>query len=190
MNIKQQLKLNYNMCIRKTILLMGWVFIANAQPTSFVTETRQDLDIAITNYPEKVKAGPEIATIYGNQITPGTLPRDFRINQQIYDDIAEVSGHTNKIKRLIFDLAKKLTVIDNINLAINQFIQYLNILGIRYNIASNLPSIQTELAEIRDQLPANALNPDLNTNLMVPYNRLDVIASEIENLLKTKIVGT
>jgi hypothetical protein len=169
------------------MLLSGWACISNAQPNSFVTETRQDLDIAIANFPEKVKPGNEISTVLGNQITPGSLPQDFRRNQQIYDDIAEVSRHIIAIKRMIFDLANQPTLIDNLNLAINQFRQYLTTLGIRYNIST--ATIQSELAEIRDQLPTNALNYQLNTNLMVPYNRMDIIDYEIENLLRTKIVG-
>lgn len=170
------------------ILIVGWVSPIVTQPNSFVTETRQDLDIAITNYPEKVKTGTEIRTIQGNQVTSGALPRDFRVNQQIYDDIAVVSGHIINIMRMVFDLPKQPTLIDNIQLAINKLLQVLTDLGIRYNITSNLDSLKTELAQIRDQLRSIPLNNNLNTNVMVPYNRLDVIKSEIENLLRTKLV--
>lgn len=170
------------------VFIFGWAFISSAQSTPFVTETRQDLDIAIANYPERVKTGPEISTIQGNQISPGTLPRDFRINQQIYDDIAVVTGHVTAIMRMVFDLPSKPTLYDNIQVAMNQFLQLLTDLAVRYNL--DLSSIRTELTEIRDELKNLPVYSRVNTILMVPYNRLDVIRAEIVNLLRTKLVTT
>ncbi len=179
------------MCKRLILfLIVGWASLVNAQPSPFVIDSRQDLDIAITNYAERIKSGPEVSTIYGNQITPGTLPRDFRINDQIYDDSAVVSGHIINIMRMVFDLPAQPTIIDNIQLAINQLLQMLTDLGIRYNITPNLASIRTELAEIRDELRNTPINSRVNTILMVPYNRLDVIKTQILDLLRTKLIIT
>lgn len=188
--MKQQSKLSYNIQYKYVLIMLAGWFIFLPAATSFVQETRQDLDIAITNYPERVKAGPEIATVFGNQITPGTLPRDFRINQQIYDDIATVSQHIITIMRMVYDLPAQPTLMSNIEIAINKLLQLLIDLGIRYNISSNLDSIRTELVEIREQLNATPVYSRVNTILMVPYNRLDVIKAEIINLLKTKLVVT
>lgn len=170
------------------ILSIGWASIDAQSP--FVTETRQDLEIAIDNFPEKVKAGPEVGTLQGNQISPGTLPQDFRVNQQIYNDIATFSEYILKIMRMVYDLPAQPLIFENIDIAINQLLAMLVNLGIRYNISSNLDSIRTELVEIREQLRKTPLESRVNTILMVPYNRLDVIKSEIENLLRTKLVTT
>lgn len=170
------------------LIAMAWTPGVPAQ-TSFVTETPQDLEIAINNFPERVKTGPEVTTILGNQITPGTLPRDFRVNQQIYDDIARVNGHITPIMRMIFALESKPKVLIDIETAINQLLNLLTNLGIRYNISENLSSIRTELEGIKNQLKAIPEGSAVNTILMVPYNRMDVIRYMIVSLLQTKIVG-
>lgn len=166
-------------------LAMLWAPLLGAQ-TNFVNETIQDLEIAIDNYPERVKVGPEVTTVLGNQITPGTLPQEFLRNQQIYDDIAITAGHIINLMRMIMNLPSQPTTLPNMQLAMDVLLQHLTDLGIRYNISSNLSSIRTELQEMM----ADIRQAPYSRHLIVYYARLETIKGIIDNLLKTKLVGS
>ena len=169
---------------RILVFLMLIVALASAQ-SPFVTETPQDLEIAAVNYPERVSRGPEIRTLLGNQITPGTLPEDFRRNQQIYNDIAELNGHMNNLMQMVLNLGIQPTTIDNVQIAMNQLIQMITNAGIRYNFSSDFEIISNQLRGIMNELRA----APTNSYFMLFKARLEVIMAELENALKTKLVG-
>ncbi len=171
---------------RIALIIIGCALQANAQPSPFVTETRQDLEIAVNNYPERVKGGPEVETILGNQIVPGTLPRDFRINQQIYNDIAEINGQMNAIMQMILNIPVQPTIIDTIQLNMTKLHQMLTNTGIRYNLTDDFDTLNYQLSEMMRELR----NTPITAYFMLFKARLEVIMAEIENALKTKIVTT
>lgn len=174
-----------NCSFKYSLLLAIWAPFIGAQST-FVTETRQDLEIAIDNFPERVKTGPEIRTILGYQITPGTLPRDFRINQQIYNDIAELNGQMNNLMQMILNIPVQPTIIDSVELNMNKFIQLLTNAGIRYNMAADFNTLRNQLVSIMTEIRGTPIT----AYFMLFKARLEVIMAEIENALRTKLITT
>lgn len=171
--------------IRIALIVISWASLTGAQ-NSFVTETRQDLDVAITNYPERVKLGPEVGTILGNQITPGSLPQDFRINQQIYNDIAEINGQMSNLMQMILNIPLQPTMIDNVEIGMDKFIQLLTNAGITYNQEDSFGTLKNQLLRIMGEIRG----APRTYYFMLFKARLEVIMAEIENALKTKLVTT
>ncbi len=167
------------------VTMLGCASLIAAQ-SPFVTETRQDLEIAIDNFPENVKGGPEVRTILGNQITPGTLPQDFRINQQIYNDIAELNGQMNNLMQQILNIPLQPTSIDNVQLNMNKFIELLTNAGIRYNMAADFTTLTNQLISIMSEIRGTPIT----AYFMLFKAKLEVIRAEIENALRTKLITT
>jgi len=156
-----------------------------ASQTPFVTETKEDLEVAAVNYSERVPRGPEVRTLLGNQITPGTIPQDFRINQQIYNDSAELNGHFNNLMQMVLNIGIQPTILFNVERGMNQLVQMITNAGIRYNMPSDFETIRDQLMRIMSEIRA----APLNYNFMLFKARLEVLMAEIENAIKTKLVG-
>lgn len=170
-------------------MLAGFWLASSYGQTSIppVIETREDLEIAATNFPERVPKGTEIKTLLGNQIIPGSLPQDFRKNQQIFNDIAELNAHINSIMRMIADLSVKPKLIADVQKAMDQLKQMVSNAGIRYNFSPSFSIRNKEISEIMEDLRAS---PPPATSFMLFKARLEVIMAVLENALKTKLVGT
>jgi hypothetical protein len=165
------------------VLLLAGSYISAQTP--FVTETKEDLEVAAANYPERVPRGPEVRTILGNQITPGTVPQDFRINQQIFNDIAELNGNFNNLMQMILNIGIQPTMLLNVQRGMDQLVQMVSNAGIRYNMSSDFETIRKQLLAIMAEIRA----APLNYNFMLFKARLEVLMAEIENAIKTKLVG-
>lgn len=153
--------------------------------TPFVTETKEDLEVAAVNYPERVPRGPEVVTLLGSQIVPGAVPQDFRINQQIYNDVAELNGHFNNLMQMILNIGIQPTMLLNVQRGMDQLVQMVSNAGIRYNMASDFETIRKQLMAIMSEIRA----APINYNFMLFKARLEVLMAEIENAIKTKLVG-
>jgi len=90
------------------------ITICHAQVTTpdFITETKEDVDVALANpilqqdkeISTQDKAMPTLA---GSQLMTGSVPRDFRINQQIYDDISNIQAQTIDLMNAILRLGSR-----------------------------------------------------------------------------------
>lgn len=71
----------------------------------FITETKEDIDVALNN--PILQQGKAIPTLAGTQLMDGSLPRDFRINQQIYDDITKIQSQMIALMKAVLYLGNR-----------------------------------------------------------------------------------
>ena len=161
--------------------------------TQYITETKEDIEELLVNFPERVPSGPEIYTLRGRQISPGSLPRDFRINKQIYNDIAELQIQINSLIQTVLSLAYQPERLSKAQLEIRDLLEMFANAGIRYNMKREFDIKQERLIDIRNDLE----KPNTYDKIANPYNfyltirfQLETIMAEIENALKqVKVVG-
>ena len=72
-----------------------------AVSTSFIRETPEDIQEALVNFPERVPKGPENTYSHGAQLTPGALRSDLKINQQIFNDIAQFQITMQQLMQIV-----------------------------------------------------------------------------------------
>lgn len=159
--------------------------------TQYITESKEDIDEALVNFPERVPTGPEVYTLRGRQISPGSLPRDFRINKQIYNDIAELQIQINLLIQTVLSLAYQPAGLTKAQLEMRDLLEMFGNAGIRYNMVREFEIFRDRLIDIRQDLEA----PNKYDKIANPYNyyltirfQLETIMSEIENALKLKLV--
>lgn len=166
------------------------LFAPPALNRRFVQETKEDLEQALVNIPERVPSGPEVVTLRGSQITLGDIPSDFARNKQIYNDIAEYQIQINKLIQAVWSRQNNAYAQNKIEDEIKDVLEILAIGGIRYNEVSRFRLWADRVIAIREDLRESyndyqIANP--NNYYMSIRFRLETIMAEIENLLKTKL---
>ena len=152
--------------------------------TSFIRETPEDIQEALVNFPERVPKGPEVKTIYGSQLTPGDLRSDLKINQQIFNDIAQFQITMAQLMQMVLTLGTNPTLLDAVQVNMNLLQTMLTNAGIRYNLVANFDILKRELAQIR----AEIVGAPRTTDFMLFRPRLETILAVIENKLRTLLV--
>ena len=174
--------------ISKTLIILLLYFpFAAGEPsvaTSYIRETREDIQEALINFPERVPSGPEVRTNAGAQLTLGSVPRDFRINQEIYNDILILQSKMQKIVQLTLNLGIKPALLDEAKSSMNAFLTLLEKMGIRYGMRADFTLIQNELRQILQDIS----NAPQEADFMLFRPRLETVIAEIENALRTKFV--
>ncbi len=180
-------------CITLSFLSIGlWqkcVCVTGVKSSRFVTETHQDIEEALTNFPERVPSGREIRTTAGRQISPGSVADDFAVNREIYNDINRVQSMMINLMKNVLNLSIGKKNLDQILLQINTLITLLSQLGIRYNAVSNFSLLIQQLQEIKTDLknPPEAPLASPSTYYTLMKARLETILAEAENKLMTKL---
>lgn len=157
----------------------------------FIQETAEDVQEALVNFPERVPAGPEIATLRGRQLTISDMPMDKRRNRQIYNDIAELQIQINRAIQVALARQKRPLLQNKVEVELKELLELLTVAGIRYNQVANFALFRNKVVDIRQDLrdSYNAYeiaNP--NNYYMGVRFKLETLSSEIENLLKTLLV--
>lgn len=157
----------------------------------FIQETAEDVREALSNFPERVPAGPEIATLRGRQITISSMPMDKRRNTQIYNDIAELQIQINRTIQVMLARQKRPVLQNKLEVELKELLDLLTIAGIRYNQVANFKLFQDKVRELRQDLrdSYNAYeiaNP--NNYYMTIRFQLETLMAEVENLLKTFLI--
>lgn len=156
----------------------------------FVQETKEDVEQALVNIPERVPSGPEVVTLRGRQITLGDIPSDFLRNKQIYNDIAEYQIQINKLIQAVWSRQNNAFSQNKIEDEIKDLLEILAIGGVRYNEVARFRLWADRVIAIREDLRESyndyqIANP--NNYYMSIRFRLETVMAEIENLLKTKL---
>jgi hypothetical protein len=157
----------------------------------YIQETAEDVKEALVNFPERVPAGPQVATLRGRQITISDMPVDKSRNRQIYNDIAELQIQINRAIQVALARQKRPILQNKVEVELKELLELLVIAGIRYNQVANFKLFRDQVVEIRQDLrdSYNAYeiaNP--NNYYMGIRFRLETLSSEIENLLKTLLI--
>ncbi len=175
-------------------------YVATPQ-TTFITETPEDIEEAYLNYPERVPRGPEVRTIAGLQISPGSLPGDFAKNREIYNDIQIIQNNMLELMQMIINIQDDPYMLQKARQKLPIILQIITNLGIRYNLTSEFnilrDRLKAYLAEVytsmENMLKAEkSRNPDESAqviNFWVYRFNLEQYMAEITNKLRTKLVG-
>ena len=154
--------------------------------TSFIRETREDIQEALVNFPERVPTGPEVRTMYGAQLTPGNVRSDLVVNQQIFNDIAQIQITLHQLMETILDLGIKPSLLDAVKVNMNLLMEMLTKAGIRYNLVANFDILKRELSQILVEV----IQAPRTTDFMLFRPRLETILAIIENKLKTQLINS
>ena len=116
--------------------------------TSYIRETPEDVKEALVNFPERVPVGPEVRTLYGRQLVPGDVRSDLRINQIIYDDIAQVQIRMQKLIQLVLDLGVMPSLLDSVKITMANLLKSLDEIAKRYNLVTEFAIRKNELSQM------------------------------------------
>lgn len=163
----------------------------NDPTRQFIQDTKEDIQEALVNFPERVPSGPEVATLRGRQITLSDMPNTKLRNRQIYNDIAELQIQINRIIAVALARQKQPVLQNKLEIELNELMELLAIAGVRYTQVANFTLFRQSVVAIRQDLrdSYNAYeiaNP--NNYYMSIRFRLEKLMSEIENLLKTLLI--
>lgn len=164
--------------------LMLPLFLAyGLPPTQFIKETRSDIQEAIVNIPERVPSGPEVLTRAGQQLTPGKVKKDFVINQEIYNDLDQLTDIANRLMKNVVALSSDYSLKETVLLQLTTLSQLISGLGIRYNFTSQFDSALKEITTIQQEIKVTPKAADF----MLFKVRLEIILAQIENAIRTKL---
>lgn len=170
-----------------TLLLVSRVLVTTfaifALSTQFVKETPQDIEEAIANIPERVPTGNEVFTKAGQQLSPGSVPQDFRINKEIYNDLATIQAAMTELMQLVLNIGIKPTTLPDVQTKMKQVISLIARAGIRYNHETDFSETIKQLRQIMAEIESAPRTADF----MLFKVRLEVILAEVENTLLLKL---
>lgn len=151
---------------------------------SYVQETPEDIQEAIINIKERVPSETTIRTLSGLQQTTATLTKDVLINQQIYNDIKEITDVMLELEQIVLNMGIKPQSFEALQIRMNELISMLKKAGLRYNV-----SLDTTLKQLNEWMAEVAAAPR-TANFGIFKATLEKILSEIVNLLEqTKLVS-
>lgn len=149
---------------------------------SYIEETPQDIQEALINIKERVPSGTTIRTLSGLQQSRATTTKEAREDQQIYNDIKEITDVMLTLEQLVLDMGIQPQSFTQLQIRMNEFISMLTKAGIRYNV-----SFQTLIQQLNWWMAEVAAAPR-TANFGIFKATLEDRLSEIVNLLmQTKL---
>ncbi len=188
--LNQQLHLLRNNMLKKLIICMASVvslaiYSLNVPATvSYIQETPEDIQEALINIKERVPSETTIRTLSGLQQSQATTAKSARINQQIYNDIKEITDVALELEQTVLNLGVKPQSFGPLQVRMKEFISMLKRAGIRYNV-----SLDTTINQLNEWMAEVSAAPR-TANFGIFKATLEKILSEIVNLLEqTKLVS-
>lgn len=149
---------------------------------SYIEETPQNIQEALINIKERVPSGTTIRTLSGLQQSRATTTKDALEDQQIYNDIKEITDVMLTLEQLVLDMGIQPQSFTQLQIRMNEFIGMLRQAGIRYNV-----SFQTLIQQLNWWMAEVAAAPR-TANFGIFKATLEDRLSEIVNLLtQTKL---
>lgn len=179
-----------NKMLKKLIISMAStlslaIYSLNVPATvSYVQETPEDIQEALINIKERVPSQTTIRTLSGLQQSQATTEKSARIDQQIYNDIKEITDVAIELEQTVLNMGIKPQSFAPLQVRMNEFISMLTRAGVRYNI-----TLDTTIKELNEWMAEVAAAPR-TANFGIFKATLEKILSEIVNLLEqTKLVS-
>ena len=166
------------------LIIFHSTFIAQPITTQFIQETKEDIREAQVNIPERVPVGPDVFTRAGEQLSPGTTHQDLAINQEIYNDLSLLQGLMSVLMRFVLNVGIAPTNLAQAELQMRELITFIRKIAIRYRFENDFFNKIKQLTGIMIEIK----NAPKNADYMLFKARLEVILSEIENALYTRLV--
>ncbi len=149
---------------------------------SYIEETPQDIQEALVNIKERVPSGTTIRTLSGLQQSRATTTKEALEDQQIYNDIKEITDVMLTLEQIVLDMGIQPRYFRQLQIRMNEFISMLQKAGIRYNV-----SFQTMIQQLNAWMAEVAAAPR-TANFGIFKATLEDRLAEIVNLLtQTKL---
>ncbi len=155
------------------------------QQSQYIQESREDLQEALVNTPERLPHGLEIRTQAGLQVTIGDVKQDLAVNRQIYNDLHQLQASFNAVMQKVLNIGINPADRDITIIGLDKTIQFLRALGVRYNEVENFNIIIDQLKEMMQQIKDAPLSADF----MLFKARLEQFLFQIEQVLYSKLVS-
>ena len=138
----------------------------------------------------RIPVGREVPTIAGRQIVPGTLEKDLRVNQQIYDDIETIQDSMIDLMQKVLNIGLNPSTIPYVQKQCNELVAMINDVGIRYNLTDNFSTPIRQLNTIKEELalaPQSKEPPSAVSRYMLLKARLEVLMDQITRPIISKL---
>ena len=148
---------------------------------SYIEETPQDIQEALANM-ERVPTGTTIRTLSGLQQSRATTTKEARVDQQIYNDIKEITDVMLALEQIVLDMGIQPQSFIPLQIRMNELISMLRNAAIRYNV-----SLDTMIQQLNALMAEVAVAPR-TANFGIFKATLEDRLAEIVNLLtQTKL---
>ena len=158
-------------------------FLYAQTASQFIKETISDIREALVNTPEKVPSGPDVKTRAGQQLTPGSTPKDFAKNKEIYNDISTIQTSMNELMQLVLNVGLDTKALEQVQSYMAKIVELVSKLAIRYDLRADFEINIKQLQGIAVEIA----NAPKSADFMLFKTRLETTLAEIQNKLYTKL---